>query len=517
MAPGTSPAICALCHRNHDPERPCSTAAGDDAGRIGELLGERYELVRLLGAGGMGAVYEARHKLIGRRFAVKLLHPEYAQQPSMLTRFQREARAAGSLENDHIAAVTDFGFAADGAPYLVMEHLDGQDLAALLEQTGPLPVARAVSFVIQACRGLYAAHAHDIVHRDLKPANLFLTRRGDGSDLVKVLDFGIAKLLDADETGASITGTGKLLGTACYMPPEQAKGESDLDHRIDIYALGAILYELLAATKAHPGTNYNAVLFHILTQKPDPLGLRRTDLPAGLEAVIERAMAYDRADRHESVAALMTALAPFAAADARTSAPVAVPTRPRSAPAAETVVTPATAAAASVPRPVTAPAGVRRRAPLWLGLGLAAIALAIGAFVMLRGRAPVTPSSAAPSVAVVAPPPPAPPPPAVPPPAAVAPPPAAVAPPPAAVAPPPAAAAPPPAAAAPPRAPSVPPPRAEPPPAPPNPAANAAPARSKSSRRHAHTQNAVAGAPPPAAPPHAGPADDFDTRNPYDE
>ena len=113
MAPGTSPAICALCHRNHDPERPCSTAVGEDAGRIGELLGERYELVRLLGAGGMGAVYEARHRLIGRRFAVKLLHPEYAQQPSMLTRFQREARAAGSLENDHIAAVTDFGFAAD--------------------------------------------------------------------------------------------------------------------------------------------------------------------------------------------------------------------------------------------------------------------------------------------------------------------------------------------------------------------------------------------------------------------
>jgi serine/threonine-protein kinase len=349
MAPGTSPAICALCHRGHDPDHPCSTAVGDEAGRIGEVLGDRYQLVRLLGAGGMGAVYEARHKLIGRRFAVKLLHPEYAQQPSMLTRFQREARAAGSLENDHIAAVTDFGFAGDGAPYLVMEHLEGEDLAALIARTGPLPVGRAVSFVIQACRGLSAAHASDIVHRDLKPANLFLTRRGDGADLVKVLDFGIAKLLDADETGASITGTGKLLGTACYMPPEQAKGESDLDHRIDIYALGAILYELLAAAKAHPGTNYNAVLFHILTQKPDPLALRRPDLPAGLEPIIARAMAYDRADRHESVTALMEALAPYATAGERTSAPVASSPRPRSSPHAETIVAPVTSAAPASP------------------------------------------------------------------------------------------------------------------------------------------------------------------------
>jgi serine/threonine-protein kinase len=494
MAPGTSPAICALCHRNHDPERPCSTAVGEDAGRIGELLGERYELVRLLGAGGMGAVYEARHRLIGRRFAVKLLHPEYAQQPSMLTRFQREARAAGSLENDHIAAVTDFGFAADGAPYLVMEHLEGEDLSALLEHTGPLPVARAVSFVIQACRGLAAAHANDIVHRDLKPANLFLTRRGDGSDLVKVLDFGIAKLLDADETGASITGTGKLLGTACYMPPEQAKGESDLDHRIDIYALGAILYELLAATKAHPGTNYNAVLFHILTQKPDPLGLRRADLPLGLEAVIERAMAYDRADRHENVAALMAALAPYAAADARTPAPVATPARPRSAPQAETMATPATAVPAPLSRPTaratTPPA--RGRAPLVLGLGLVLAAVTAGAFFIARARPPATPPAAAPTVVSAAPLPPA----AVPP--APVPVPAPRAEP----------------AAPPPPPPSLPPPRAE---IPPPPSAATAVAKPTRPARHGHAPKPAAGAPAPAAPTHAGPADDFDTRNPYDE
>jgi serine/threonine-protein kinase len=483
MAPGTSPAICALCHRGHDPDHPCSTAVGDEAGRIGEVLGDRYQLVRLLGAGGMGAVYEARHKLIGRRFAVKLLHPEYAQQPSMLTRFQREARAAGSLENDHIAAVTDFGFAGDGAPYLVMEHLEGEDLAALIARTGPLPVGRAVSFVIQACRGLSAAHASDIVHRDLKPANLFLTRRGDGADLVKVLDFGIAKLLDADETGASITGTGKLLGTACYMPPEQAKGESDLDHRIDIYALGAILYELLAAAKAHPGTNYNAVLFHILTQKPDPLALRRPDLPAGLEPIIARAMAYDRADRHESVTALMEALAPYATAGERTSAPVAASPRPRSSPHAETIVAPVTSAAPASPdaAPARPPATAARSGvptlAVLLVLGLVAFAGVAGAFFFQRSRAPV-PSPVAEPTAQVVPNQPA---------AATLPPPAQ-----AVVAP-----------ARPLEAPALPVP---------------APAAPKPPHRTARVHGPRPAVPTPASgAPRAAPGDDFDTRNPYDE
>jgi serine/threonine-protein kinase len=345
VSPDPSHAPCAICRRGHDPESPCSVAAdADERGRIGEVLGERYELVRLIGAGGMGVVYEARHKLIGRRFAVKLLHPQYAQQASMLARFQREARAAGSLENDHIAAVTDFGFAADGAPFLVMEHLDGEDLSALLAREGPLPVGRAAALVIQACRGLAAAHANDIVHRDLKPANLFLTRRSDGADLVKVLDFGIAKLLDANGTGTSITGTGKLLGTACYMPPEQAKGDPDLDHRSDIYALGAILYELLTATKAHPGTNYNAVLFHILTQQCEPLAKLRPDAPPGLGAVVERAMAFERGDRYDGVEALGEALLPFAAeaAPARDTPPPRPSIKPVSA-VADTIATPVTA------------------------------------------------------------------------------------------------------------------------------------------------------------------------------
>jgi serine/threonine-protein kinase len=416
VPPNLSTVACALCRRSHDPEATCPVIAGEGGGRQGETVGERYELQRLLGAGGMGAVYEARHKLIGRRCAVKLLHPQYAGQASMLTRFQREARAAASLENEHIAAVTDFGFAGDGVPFLVMERLEGEDLAALLAREGPLPVARAVALVAQACRGLAAAHASDIVHRDLKPANLFLTRRSDGGDLLKVLDFGIAKLLDVDETGASITGTGKLLGTACYMPPEQAKGDPDIDHRADIYALGAILYEMLTGTKAHPGTNYNAVLFHILTQKIAPLRALRPDVPAGLDGVVERAMASDRGDRFGRMAELHDALAPFAGAAPRSSppAPRAAPPPVASGPA-PTIATPVTVERR--PTPVATPAAARGRGPgrALAGIGLALVAVA-AAVVLARPRpagvrsataVPSAPGVASPSTVPSPPPPPA--------------------------------------------------------------------------------------------------------------
>jgi serine/threonine-protein kinase len=272
-----------------------------------------------------------------------------------------------------------------------MERLEGEDLAALLAREGPLPVGRAVALVVQACRGLAAAHASDIVHRDLKPANLFLTRRSDGGDLVKVLDFGIAKLLDADETGASITGTGKLLGTACYMPPEQAKGDPDIDHRADIYALGAILYELLTATKAHPGTNYNAVLFHILTQRIVPLRGLRPELPAGLDAVIERAMAVDRGARFARVADLGDALAPFAGTPlAATPAPARAAARAVAPGPALTIAPPVTVE--RKPAPLAAPGRGPGRALAGIGLALVAIAAAI---VLARPRPPAVSSPVA--------------------------------------------------------------------------------------------------------------------------
>src|SRR6185436_17322081 len=172
----------------------------------------------------------------------------------LLARFQREAEAAGALESENVAAALDFGIAQDGAPYIVLEYLVGESLEHLLEREVHLPAARASNIVAQACRGVQAAHAAGIVHRDLKPHNLFVCRREDGTDLVKVLDFGVAKLQAIDEAAASTrTGTGAVLGTPSYMSPEQARGAAVVDNRADVYALGAIFYQLVSGQKPHPG------------------------------------------------------------------------------------------------------------------------------------------------------------------------------------------------------------------------------------------------------------------------
>src|SRR4029079_8966993 len=172
--------------------------------------------------------------------AIKFLRRELAERRDILNRFQREAEAAGALENENVTAAIDFGISDDGAPYIVMEYLVGENLADLLAREGRLPVARAADLVAQACRGVAAAHAAGIVHRDLKPHNLFVARRDDGTDLLKVLDFGVAKLQAIDEAAAS-TRTGTVVGTAAYMSPEQARGEKLVDQRADVYGLGAIL------------------------------------------------------------------------------------------------------------------------------------------------------------------------------------------------------------------------------------------------------------------------------------
>ena len=279
--------------------------------RVGKTTGGKYRLVRLLGSGGMGEVYEAQHSAIGRRFAIKFLHPLLAGSSEVVARFQREAQAAGGLENENIAAVVDIGTADDGAPFLVMEYLDGEDLAKLLVRSGPLSVPRAAYIIIQACRGLAAAHSRGIVHRDLKPENLFICKRNDGSDLVKVLDFGIAKL-HTGRLGTGITQTGTTMGTPFYMSLEQARGAKEVDHRTDIYALGVILYEILSGAKPHPGESYNEILYHVLSKEPAPLDSIRPSLPSGLSAVVCKAMARETDDRYASAADFTAALIPFA-------------------------------------------------------------------------------------------------------------------------------------------------------------------------------------------------------------
>jgi len=259
----------------------------------------------------MGVVYEAQHAIVKRRFAVKFLRPHFARRREFLGRFQREAEAAGALESEHIASAVDFGIAADGSPFIVMEYLVGEDLASLLMREGRLPLERAADLCVQACHGAEAAHAAGILHRDLKPKNLFLGRREDGTDILKILDFGIAKLAPIRQD-TNITDTGTVMGTAAYMSPEQARGEKALDPRSDVYALGAILFEMLSGQLPHPGDSPNAILHHISTRSAVSLEVVARGLPTALVETVDRTLATDPGVRPQSAMALALSLAPFA-------------------------------------------------------------------------------------------------------------------------------------------------------------------------------------------------------------
>ncbi|WP_437782168.1 protein kinase domain-containing protein [Sorangium sp. So ce1097] len=371
----------------------------------GDVIAGKYRVDRVLGRGGMGMVVAASHLVLPHRVAIKLLVSD--DNPALVQRFLREARAAARLEGEHVVRVLDVGELDSGVPYIVMEYLEGEDLSDVLRTCGPLGVTEAADYVLQACVAMAEAHAAGIVHRDLKPANLFLTAKPGGARLIKVLDFGISKELR--DGGAALTRTWEMLGSPVYMPPEQMRSSRSVDARSDIWALGAILYRLLTGRPPFEAPALAELMLLVATAEPVPPSALRSDLPPGLERVILHCLQKDPAHRPQTVAELSLALAPFAPAGgqeraeraARILAAAPAPSRP--------------GASASTPRPgshpsyTTGPApsllpttrvlgrtstpaqAAPRRAPLRVALGAAALAssaLAIWAAVAFRAGAP---------------------------------------------------------------------------------------------------------------------------------
>jgi eukaryotic-like serine/threonine-protein kinase len=290
-----------------------ASSSGNPLASPGDVLLGKYRVERHLGMGSMGVVVAAMHLELEQRVAIKFMLPGKAPQSDQYTRFLREAQAAGRLKSQHVAKVLDVGKMESGAPYMVMEYLEGRDLAAELGERGPLPIEEAVGYVLQACEAVAEAHVAGIVHRDLKPANLFLTRSADGSACVKVLDFGVSKMAGAK---LGVTREGQALGSPLYMSPEQMGSSRDVDARTDLWALGVILYELTAGQTPFNAGELPELVIRVLQGDPTPLRALRPDVPAGLEAVVMQCLEKDRERRWSSATELAAALAPFATASA---------------------------------------------------------------------------------------------------------------------------------------------------------------------------------------------------------
>ena len=345
---------------------------------IGRTIGN-YSVVSELGRGGMGVVYLAEHPRIGRRVAIKVLLPEYGRDPELLARFFNEARAATAIHNDHIVDVIDFGELDEGGSYIVMECLEGRSLADALDAEPRMEPARVLHIARGIARALAAAHAHHIVHRDLKPDNVFLVRRDDDPDFVKVLDFGIAKLSGAGEWKTQTSSA--LLGTPYYMSPEQWNG-TPVDPRVDVYALGVMIYEMLAGRRPFEGNSLAELCAAHTSREPPLLG----KVVAPVDTVIRRALAKDREARFGGTMELVQALEDAAAGRATPAV------TPASAP--RDVVAPVASVASLAP---TSSASAVRTGAIVIALGIVCAALIVG--LSLRSRS--QPSESAPAAPVV--------------------------------------------------------------------------------------------------------------------
>jgi eukaryotic-like serine/threonine-protein kinase len=377
-----------------EPESPLPVAPG-------QVVGAKWRIVRLLGRGGMGAVYEAQNTSIGKRAALKFIDVEFARNPEIAVRFQREAEAASLVESAHIVHVFDSGTTDDGIPYIVMELLRGEDLRSRLRRFGRLPPHEAAHIVAQTLRGLIRAHEAGIVHRDLKPDNIFLVDRDDDPLFAKIVDFGISKVTrrsaSAPGTG-TLTRQGVVLGTPFYMSPEQAQALPDVDERTDLWALGAILFECLAGKPPFAGDAYEQIIVAICTSDAPDLTAIDPAIPAPLAAVVRRALSRDRSKRFGSAKEMLEALQ---AGGLLPVSLVGAVSRP------EPSTSPAVAAPAGPARTrtswVTGEAGLRTARVRRQGIFALGAVIMIGGFVvtlaLLRGRPPPAPRPKPPAVA----------------------------------------------------------------------------------------------------------------------
>ncbi len=366
-----------------DPELAISDAL------IGQRIAERYEVLSLLGRGGMGSVYIAEHMQLKKRVALKVLSEELRGQQELVTRFLKEARAAAQIGHPNIVDVFDLGELPGGGAFIAMALLEGNDLQSEIDDVLVMPVARARLIVGEICRALAAAHAKGIVHRDMKPANVFLSRTSDGLEQVKVLDFGIAQIQEPTGEQARLTQTGAIVGTPTYMSPEQGRGDR-ADHRADIYSVGCILYHLITGVPPFEAGSLMGVITKHLLDAPVPPSERNPELGIApeVDAVVLRALAKKPADRYQTMKEMWTALAElsddtsqawpdhYSGRFVRLGTPTPAPRRPSHAESG--VIWPAT----------PTPAPPRSRAGLWIAGGLVLVAAAIGGVLIGRVTAP---------------------------------------------------------------------------------------------------------------------------------
>lgn len=403
---------------------------------IGTIVGGKYEIRALLGKGGMGSVYEAAHTGTGRRCALKVISSEgLTKDPNIVSRFQREARAAGAIDTQYIAQVLDADVDKEtNLPFLVVEFLDGEDLQHLLKRTGPISPELAMRIGAQVCLGLQKAHDANVVHRDIKPANLFLTHRDAGEIVVKMLDFGIAKVKmdQAHSTeGSELTRTGNLLGSPMYMSPEQARGQRGIDHRTDLYSLGAVLYQALSGrTPFQHATALGELILFVCSEPPPPLQDQAPWVPPEVAAVVHRCLVKNPAERYQNASEMFDALqallpngwaihkdmlvgiedAARQPVAARLPMSIPPPAGPSSLSSEAIAIVPAAITTGDVPATTggagamvatqpDARAPAKSRVPLIAGVSVLVVAVAAGVWAVGRGGGAPATSSAAPTTA----------------------------------------------------------------------------------------------------------------------